>query len=1273
MIAPAIVILLITLAGSLEQNPHPLWINEILSDTITSDDPTIALTHPDEQVQAKRYSLGRLARGKYTALMRSYCFDGLLILRDETGEQLKKKVDGWYASHPRLEFDVQSDTGELFLDACARNDDRGTFELKLIEGTMPTFNADDKLEAARNDGEEIERIYNSGEIQDSTWFANMFQRHGYSLWALNRFEEAESYYERAFEIASKATALDSLLIVEIFNGWGYMRHIQQKFDEAHAKYQEAIDFCVETFGPEHQTVGTVYLNQAWMYHLQHENDIAISLVINALEIFQKTLEPDDRLLGVAFFRLGCLYGKVAEYQEGISCMKQAIGIFESRLDNKNIAMVLHTLSKTYIKIGEYSKAQTALERLHAINAELYDQDHENEAAAICNQALLFIHIGRYTEARSLLEEAFETYNKVVSYDHEGLNTCLFHLATVYRHLGNYVEARSLLIKAFDNYVKLYTIEHSLPAKALKELSSIMMELGDYSEAKSMLEKSAEIYGITFDEEHILVADSLVDLAQLEIVDGNYIEAESLLMRALTINKKKRTADSFETANCHTNLGSLYLMTKQYAKAEKHFNEAVTTMGKVDQNHPGHGAALEQMGLMYMAMRNFDEARPLLERSLAIHKAAFGNEHPHTARGMTRLAMLHCQQGDHEAAWAMATEAFASNRILTDDLLCSLTEHERMCFVEEKRQSMFILLSLADTLNSPEMESAAYEALLQWKGQVSKSLLKSREFLVKNENPEVRRIFGVLQGVSAELSKEFYTPPNDDPAIRQNRLDFLREESRRMESKLYYMLNQDKGFIENQEIVTLKTLRASLPDNAAVIDFFVYPFYGPVAHGIDSETSDNEWTQDRLKAWIYRKKGEVVHAIDLGPVDRIHESVRSYLEKLTSMFAQDSSNDHAAEYTAANNRLRELLWNPYAAHLEGAEKIIVSPDSFLGGLPLDTIRLETGNHLIQNHSFINLQNMASLVSLKQRSRGMNNPALLVAGAIDYQNRGDLSWRKEIPSAPSNIKTYESLLDRITTATLRSHTSARWKSLPNTNHEIKSIADLHINALPPSTMRLLLDGEEATEERIKAEVSDFNIVHFATHGFFRPFWRSSYSVDLRADNTSGAPQESLEMDTSKDRPGLLSGLVLAGANTPAGEEREDGILTAEEIRMIDLTGVNLAVLSACETGLGSPTSGEGMLSLSRAFLQAGANSVIPTLWKVDDQATSLFFSRFYRYLWLDGLSPAEALRQAKLDMIEGKILPNGNSDKRGVKTKPVKKADSYKSPVYWGAFIYYGADM
>jgi CHAT domain-containing protein len=139
---------------------------------------------------------------------------------------------------------------------------------------------------------------------------------------------------------------------------------------------------------------------------------------------------------------------------------------------------------------------------------------------------------------------------------------------------------------------------------------------------------------------------------------------------------------------------------------------------------------------------------------------------------------------------------------------------------------------------------------------------------------------------------------------------------------------------------------------------------------------------------------------------------------------------------------------------------------------------------------------------------------------------------------------------------------------------------------------------------------------------------------------------------DSPLLLSGLALAGANrrNEAGPNEEDGILTAEEIASLDLSGVEWAVLSACETGVGEVRAGEGVFGLRRAFQVAGARTLIMSLWSVEDEATRAWMGYLYRARLEEKKDTAESVRAASLAVLEERRA-------KGESTHPF----------YWGAFV------
>ena len=291
-----------------------------------------------------------------------------------------------------------------------------------------------------------------------------------------------------------------------------------------------------------------------------------------------------------------------------------------------------------------------------------------------------------------------------------------------------------------------------------------------------------------------------------------------------------------------------------------------------------------------------------------------------------------------------------------------------------------------------------------------------------------------------------------------------------------------------------------------------------------------------------------------------------------------------------------MWDPLAEAVGDAELVFVAPDAFLGTLPLETLQREDGTYLLEHHAFVYGTVVDALVAEareERRAPTAYSGDLLVVGDVDYERRADPTAAEldDVPASRLVARASEGLgADGSSAmhATLRGYGRAAWTALPGTAAESSVITELHEERAPEARRRVL-DGAHATEEQVKQELPGHGVAHFATHGFFRSD-ASSLAGDARS--TVGV------------LPGLLSGLVLSGANTAPDAGREDGLLTAEEISFLDLTGVDLVVLSACETALGQTAPGEGLLGLRRTFRQAGVarSSARSGAWTTSRRASS-----------------------------------------------------------------------
>jgi CHAT domain-containing protein len=299
----------------------------------------------------------------------------------------------------------------------------------------------------------------------------------------------------------------------------------------------------------------------------------------------------------------------------------------------------------------------------------------------------------------------------------------------------------------------------------------------------------------------------------------------------------------------------------------------------------------------------------------------------------------------------------------------------------------------------------------------------------------------------------------------------------------------------------------------------------------------------------------------------------------------------------------------------------------------------------------------LEHLQTKSADRASDTLLAYGGIDYDKD------------PAAVVQHDDLRGPLLSEKKR----LKWGNLPATAKEQEQVVALARKMLKAAPISR--SGRNANTKQLEDELPRALHVHLATHGFFAdPEFRSVLQVDpqqferLSPDRRGGARS-----------PLVLSGLVLAGANRQGKEAAEDrGIITAEGLIGLRLERLELAVLSACETGLGEYGGGEGVYGLQRAFHVAGCRNVIASLWKVDDGATQALMMLFYRNLWEKKLDAAEALRQAQLTLYRHpeavqvaarRGLDFTESDLPKVEEKPVEKP-KHALTAHWAAFTFSG---
>jgi CHAT domain-containing protein len=434
-------------------------------------------------------------------------------------------------------------------------------------------------------------------------------------------------------------------------------------------------------------------------------------------------------------------------------------------------------------------------------------------------------------------------------------------------------------------------------------------------------------------------------------------------------------------------------------------------------------------------------------------------------------------------------------------------------------------------------------------------------------------------------------------------------------------------------IGLDAVRGALPAGVALVSFVLYE--GRVAPRGDGPGDGH---QRSIAAFVMRAGAPGVTMVPLGPASAIDQRLDRWRAEAAghTLLAGVPREEGDRALRLEGEHLRQAIWDPISAHVRGATTVFVVPDGTLALVPFGALPVGGDGFVIEHAPPIHYLSAERDVVRTSGSRShgggmlaMGGPAFDDAPASSQEARADAA---ELAPALRGGRACGSLQ------------ALRFERLDGTLEEVQDLA----RYWPPSLgdVRTLV-GREAGERAFKAAAAHHRVLHLATHGFFLD---GSCLPDAVASSTRGVG--GLASARPIENPLRVSGLALAGANrraqTRAGEE--DGILTAEEVAMLDLQGVEWAVLSACDTGVGEIKAGEGVFGLRRAFQVAGARTVIMSLWSVEDQATRAWMRALYEGRFQRKLSTADAVHQASLAMLRDRRA-------RGLSTHPF----------YWAAFV------
>jgi CHAT domain-containing protein len=820
---------------------------------------------------------------------------------------------------------------------------------------------------------------------------------------------------------------------------------------------------------------------------------------------------------------------------------------------------------------------------------------------------------------SLAEKKFNTAKTI--YEEGGITEDLGYLKTIsnqgllYATMGRFTQAEGFTAEALDIRKTKFGENNIGVAASLNNYGVLHYNLGRYNESEKDLASALSIIqlnGMQFAMPYAIVLNNQAMLFQ---AIGRYDEAVKVLKEAISLAEKLQSSKSKNHLKFLSNLALLYQQMGKYPEAEAIYLSMENRLGK---NSTDYASMLNNQAALYLVMGKEDKVEDLLKRSAAIYKNSLGEDSPAFAKSTSDLGNFYRTKARYadaqpliEKALAVREQAFGKNHPL----------------YVQSQEDLSILFWKNNALD---------KAYASYKEVMDKSLDFVNTYFPPMSEAEKTKYWDVL----SPRFQRFYNFAVETSASNKNILQDLYDYQIATKALLLNSTNKVKQSIfVSGDAQLIKDYVSWIDQKEQLARLYAYSKTELKEQKINLDSIErstnamekklSERSKDFSQGFSNNKisftqirdlLGEteaVIEIIRLTKYDQNFTADAKYIALVLTKGAalpkivildngQQLDTRYAKFYrNAIQQRLGdEYSYDQYWAKIEpelaGKKMIYISPDGVYNQLNLNTLKKPSADFVINRYDLVILGNSKDLIALKKKKAATAKKNATLLGFPDYGG--------------STIN-----------------------ALPGTKIEVDGIAKI-LKASGYQVSQLM--QKTATEANLKA-VKAPALMHIATHGYF-----------LKDVDQEGSAF-GIHLENANDNPLLRSGLMLAGAaNTVSGtampnlESNDNGVLTAYEAMNLNLEGTNLIVLSACETGLGDVKAGEGVYGLQRAFLVAGAEALIMSLWKVDDAATQQLMTNFYTN-WIKLGNKQKAFKQAQLQLM----------------TK-------YKEPYYWGAFVMMG---
>jgi CHAT domain-containing protein/tetratricopeptide (TPR) repeat protein len=1076
------------------------------------------------------------------------------------------------------------------------------------------------------------KVYEQTLSSDSLLITNVLANLGQLYTEQGNYVAAEPLLREAAAKTEKVLGSENTDFATVLSNLAVLYFREGKLDAAAEEHTRALGIREKALGKDQTLVGESVNNLAAVYWQQGKYDLAEPLLQRAAAIYEKVSGPESTDVAAALNNLATLYQSEGKYAKAEPLCRRSLSIVEKTLgpNHPSVAAVLNTLGELYRLQGKYPLAEPLYQRSLAILEKVIGPDHPDYAAVQSNLALVYSQEGKFSSAKPLYRHSLEVVTKSLGKDHPQIALVSTNLANVYRAEGQYADAEQLIQRAVQINEKVWGPNHPSFGISLQNLGGLYYFEAKYIEAEPLLQRAISIFEKSLGPDHPNVAATLDALVVVYNGQRKFADAEAAAKRSLAIREKILGKENPDVANSLNNLAGIYHAEKKDADSEVLLLQAIEIREKVlPAGHPDLAQSINNLGRLYHDEGKYTEAEPLYKRALAMRQQALGPNHPDVGNSLLNLAEFYYARHQLNEAAATFDKAAENLKMQFRQHFTYMSEKERLAFLDTVSffYPMYFSFGFTFREENPDLVGKIYELALWQKGFVASSIASVRTRVAGSGDKEALSLLEELTGKRTQLAQLLGTPSSTTEW--RSKVDQLQQQANDLERQLVKR-SAALSIEEKLANVTWRDVRAALRKDEAAIEFARFPFH-------DGKT----WTGKSLYLALIITSESTMAPVVV-PLGEAGELETDPIADYTNLVSKVPT-------PGAGIRFYRAFWKPLEKYFAGRKRIYVSPDGIVNQISFAVVPAEASGLVMEKYDIITVFSTKDLLRPSHPPR--ENSAVLIGNPKFNLEASEQKAALQKLSSPSVEWVGTNLSpDAATRETTGSQDCSNLPPggvlcpLPATETEVNLI----FSALKRADWQVErpFTQEKALEELIK-RVRHPRVLHVATHGFFsRDQDRTITGLSLGLPSSAGDPM-------------LRSGLLFAGADrTLKGQqlpssEMDDGILTAYEATGIDLQGTELVVLSACRTGLGEIKNGEGVFGLRRALQEAGAESVLMSMWSVPDTATSELMVAFYQK-WLAGKDRHEALREAQLEM----------------RNKIKARYEGQDRPYYWGAFVLMG---